>query len=260
LFVQSQISAHTELGWIFNCITPINELQRMTQFKDKSGHQKANINAGLFTYPILQAADILIYNGVFVPVGEDQVQHLELTRKIARWFNARYGETFAEPKPLLTPTPRIMSLTSPLQKMSKSHGEKTVINLYDKPEEISSKIKKAVTESTGKIPAKYENGQWKLDPKAQKDEGIVGAFNLLKLLEEFGTEEENLCFVKQPLSYKDLKEAVTQTISDYFADFRAERKKLLKSNVQAKLSDSTKQAEKAASQILETVRKKIGIR
>ncbi|MEK7102430.1 MAG: tryptophan--tRNA ligase, partial [Patescibacteria group bacterium] len=113
-FVQSQVPAHAELGWILNCVTPIGELERMTQYKDKAARQKSNVNVGLLTYPVLQAADILIYHGNAVPVGEDQVQHLELTRTIARWFNQRYGATFPEPKPFLTPTPRVMSLTSPL--------------------------------------------------------------------------------------------------------------------------------------------------
>ena len=261
IFVQSHIPAHAELGWILDCVTPTSELTRMTQYKDKASRQKANINAGLFTYPVLQAADIVMYHGTHVPVGEDQVQHLELSRNIARWFNNRYGKTFPEPKPLLTPTPRVMSLTSPTQKMSKSLGEKNVIGLSDEPKVISEKVKKAVTESTGEVPATYKNGQWLLQEAAFDDGGMVGAYNLLKLLEAFGTEEENLHFKQRPILYKELKEAVAGSITQYFADFRSRRKKLLKQkNIESKLTASTKRAEKMANKTLAAVRKKVGIR
>src|SRR3989344_2138316 len=118
LFVQSAIPAHTQLAWIFSTLTPIGELERMTQYKEKS--DRHGQNAGLLTYPVLQAADILLYRPEVVPVGEDQVQHIELTRVIARKFNSRYGETFTEPKTLLTKSARIMALNNPTNKMSKS--------------------------------------------------------------------------------------------------------------------------------------------
>ncbi|OHC00486.1 MAG: hypothetical protein A2Z57_04510 [Planctomycetes bacterium RIFCSPHIGHO2_12_39_6] len=110
IFVQSHVPEHTELAWIFNTITPIGHLERMTQFKDKSKQHRENINAGLFTYPVLQTADILLYKGEVVPVGEDQVQHVELSREIARKFNMRYGEIFPEPQAILSEAPRIMGL------------------------------------------------------------------------------------------------------------------------------------------------------
>ncbi|MEK7178455.1 MAG: tryptophan--tRNA ligase, partial [Patescibacteria group bacterium] len=113
IFQQSQILFHTELAWIFNTIVKIPELERMTQFKDKAKEQKQNINIGLFDYPVLMAADILIYKAEAVPVGEDQIQHLELTREIARRFNDKFGKIFPEPKSILTETPKIMSLTDP---------------------------------------------------------------------------------------------------------------------------------------------------
>ncbi|MBU3965192.1 tryptophan--tRNA ligase [Patescibacteria group bacterium] len=143
--VQSDICEHTELAWIFNTITPMGLLERMTQYKDKAARQKQNINVGLFDYPVLMAADILIYKTGLVPVGQDQIQHLELSRNIAHLFNNKFGETFPEPKPILTETPKIMSLTDPTKKMSKSLGPKSYIGINDSPEMIKEKIKGAVT-------------------------------------------------------------------------------------------------------------------
>ena len=141
IFQQSQIPGHADLTWIFNTLTPLGELERMTQYKDKAASQKQNINVGLFDYPVLMAADILIYKSEAVPVGEDQVQHLELTREIARRFNDKFGKVFPEPKPLLTESARIMSLIDPAKKMSKSGGEKSYIAISDSPEVIKEKIK-----------------------------------------------------------------------------------------------------------------------
>lgn len=260
LFVQSQVPGHTDLGWILNCVTPVAELTRMTQYKDKAGHQADNINAGLLTYPVLQAADILIYHGNAVPVGEDQVQHLELTRNIARWFNSRYGKTFSEPKPVLTPTPRVMSLTAPLQKMSKSLGEKNVIGLADEPAVILEKIKKAVTESTGTIPVSYNGKAWALTP-GEHPEGVIGAYNLLKLLETFGTSAENRRFATTPISYRELKEALARAIANHFADFRARRAALLKkpAAIEKHLATGAKRAATVAEKTVAIVRKKVGI-
>lgn len=260
LFAQSHVPGHTDLGWILNCVTPVAELTRMTQYKDKAARQTDNINAGLFTYPVLQAADILIYHGTTVPVGEDQVQHLELTRNIARWFNGRYGKTFAEPKPVLTPTPRVMSLTAPLQKMSKSLGEKNVIGLADEPAVILEKVKKAVTESTGVVPVSYNGKTWALTP-GEHPEGIIGAYNLLKLLEAFGTPAENRRFADGPISYRELKETLARIIADHFADFRTRRAALLKkpSAIDKHLAASAKRASAAAQKTIADVRKKTGI-
>ncbi len=147
IFVQSSVPEHTELAWILNTITPMGHLERMTQFKDKSKQHRENINAGLFTYPILQAADILIYKGEAVPVGEDQVQHIELAREIVRKFNARYGETFPEPNEVLSEAPRIMGLDGKT-KMSKSLGN--YISLVETPESIWKKLSTAVTDENRK--------------------------------------------------------------------------------------------------------------
>ena len=130
LFVQSAVPEHTELAWVLASVAPFGELERMTQFKDKSEHQPDNINAGLFTYPVLQAADILLYGATRVPVGEDQRQHLELAREIVRRFNARFGETFAEPQPLFSTTPKILGLDGQA-KMSKSLGNTIALGETD---------------------------------------------------------------------------------------------------------------------------------
>jgi tryptophanyl-tRNA synthetase len=143
LFVQSAIPEHMELAWYLGTVTAMGDLNRMTQFKEKSEQHKQNVNSGLFTYPILMAADILLYKGEVVPVGDDQVQHLELSREIARRFNARFGEVFPEPKPLLSTTPRIMGLDGK-SKMSKSKNN--TIDLFDPPKTVEKKLKGAFTD------------------------------------------------------------------------------------------------------------------
>jgi len=142
VFVQSHVPEHTELAWVFNSITPIGELERMSQFKEKSKQHRQNINVGLLGYPVLQAADILIYKAGHVPVGEDQTQHVELSREIARKFNGRYGETFPEPQVLLSTAPRILG-TDGNAKMSKSMNN--AIGLLEPPEIIREKLKTAAT-------------------------------------------------------------------------------------------------------------------
>ena len=153
IFIQSHVPAHSELSWILGCYTYIGELNRMTQYKDKSAKHADNINSGLFTYPVLMAADILLYNADYVPVGEDQKQHLELTRDIAERFNSIYGDTFVIPEPYTKKEgARIMGLQNPEAKMSKSStNPNDVIFLEDEPEVIMSKFKKAVTDSDGVV-------------------------------------------------------------------------------------------------------------
>jgi tryptophanyl-tRNA synthetase len=143
LFVQSAVPEHTELAWALASVTPFGDLGRMTQFKDKSEHQPDNINAGLFTYPVLQAADILLYGATRVPVGEDQRQHLELAREIVRRFNARFGDTFAEPQPLLSSTPKILGLDGKA-KMSKSLGN--TVTLGETDDAVWEKLRTAATD------------------------------------------------------------------------------------------------------------------
>ena len=159
IYYQSHVPAHAELAWILNCYTYMGELGRMTQFKDKSQKHEENINAGLFTYPVLQAADILLFQTNMVPVGEDQRQHLELSRDVATRFNNAYGDIFTVPEPYIAPAgagARIMSLQDPEKKMSKSETENinNVIYLLDEPAVIIKKFKRAVTDSLNQI--KYD--------------------------------------------------------------------------------------------------------
>lgn len=211
-FLQNLVLEHATLAWIFNCITPLSELQRMTQYKDKSNEHKDSINAGLLTYPTLMAADILIYKPTGVPVGEDQVQHVELSRVIARKFNNRFGTTFPEPKAIIRDekTSRVKSLTDPTKKMSKSGDEALLMD--DEPDEIRRKLKKAVTatEGRGKSP---------------------GVENLLFLLDQFGTKDQIVYFKEAKTSgtmkYSELKEVLANEISAHFAEFREKKKELL---------------------------------
>jgi tryptophanyl-tRNA synthetase len=170
IFVQSENQNHTELAWILNCITPFGQLERMTQFKEKS--QKHEVNAGLFDYPVLMAADILLYQTDEVPVGEDQKQHVELTRDLAEKFNSKFGSVFKLPAAVIQKeTARIMSLQDPTSKMGKSDTNPlSRINILDTEEEIREKIKKAVTDSGSKI---------------SKDQGSAAISNLLAIYSSF---------------------------------------------------------------------------
>jgi tryptophanyl-tRNA synthetase len=145
LMIQSWVPEHAELAWLLNCQTPVSWLERVPTFKEKSQQFKQNINMGLLDYPVLMAADILMYQAYLVPVGQDQFAHLELARAIARAFNNKYGYTFTEPKEKITPTPKLMALSDPTKKMSKSLGPKSYIALADTPALIEQKIKSIVT-------------------------------------------------------------------------------------------------------------------
>lgn len=245
-FIQSNIREHAELAWIFNCVTPIGELERMTQYKDKiKQHNQAT--AGLFTYPILQAADILLYGGELVPVGQDQIQHVELTRDIGRWFNKKYGQYFPEVKHLLTQSPKIMSLLEPNKKMSKSLGADHVIELCDEPKNIEAKIKKAVTATSG-------------------GEQAPGVANLMLLLKEFGDKKIYEKFVKaekdKTIRYGDLKQELSRAIADYFSDFRKSRADLLKNEKKLKkiMDNGAMQAQKIAQKTMMDIKKLVGLK
>lgn len=246
IFIQSQVPEHLELAWIFSCLTPVGELERMTQYKDFVGRGHG-ANAGLLTYPILQAADILIYKPKFVPVGGDQLQHLELTNDIARWFNNRFGQTFERVKPLLTQTPKVMSLLEPTKKMSKSLGENHVIYLSDEATVIEKKLARAVTD-TGK-----------------SKKLTAGVENLFQLLEIFG-DENALKFYKEEhasgaIRYADLKANLAKLIAHHFADYRKRRKELEKQPefVKKILADGKEKAAGVAAQTLKEVKEKIGL-
>ena len=246
IFVQSRISAHTELAWIFNTIAPLGELERMTQFKDKTAN-KESVNAGLLTYPALMAADILLYDPAFVPVGEDQLQHLELTRSLARKFNSRFQKTFTEPKEILTAVPRLMSLDDPTKKMSKSRPAGCLF-IDDSPEEIQAKLKRAVTDSGSEI--KYD---------LEKKPGVSNLLTILSGLSGKSIAELESVFGGQ--NYSELKGAVADEVSDYFAAFRKKKTALSAKTAAVKkiLSDGTKKATKIAAAKLSEVKEKIGL-
>lgn len=248
LYVQSEVPEVTELAWIFNTVTPIAFLERMTQFKDKSERQKENINAGLFDYPVLQAADILMSKGTVVPVGADQVQHVELTRDIARFFNRKFGETFLEPKALLTDIPRVMSLIDPAKKMSKSMPG-SFVSLADTPEEIKSKLRGAVT-----------------DMGAKTGEMSPGVANLFTLLKEFGSADDvkkvESAYGSGTLKYVELKDLIAEKIAERFADFRKKRAVFLKNPAGIKkiLKAGGNRTRQVAKKTMDEVRKKTGLR
>lgn len=279
--IQSQICEHAELAWIFNTITPMAFLERMTQYKDKALAQKQNVNVGLFDYPVLQAADILIYKADLVPVGQDQVQHVELTRNIARFFNNKFGKTFPESGPILTETPKIMSLIDPTKKMSKSHGPKSYIGINDEPEIIKKKIRKAVTAENMKdlidknklmsikepndaireIMINYTN-------KGGENNKAVGVANLIMLLSKFSEKEHVEYFLKkirksgeEDIKFSELKEVLAQDISDYFAPFRKKRKELEAKPDEVKkiLAEGAEKARKIAHETMKEVKEKIGL-
>ncbi len=251
IFVQSHVPAHAELGWILNTITPMGELERMTQFKDKSHAHgaKAGVMAGLFNYPTLMAADILLYQTEGVPVGEDQVQHIELARSLAERFNNRFGETFKIPKPLIQKeTARIMALDDPTKKMSKSAASAdSYIALTDAPDEIRRKIKKAVTDSGDEI---Y------FDPKQKP-----AISNLLAIFAAIGGKSvEDVEAEFGGKSYAAFKEALAETIigalepfQEKFAKLRQEPEHLIHI-----LRNGAIRAAELATPTITNVRNKVG--
>lgn len=244
LFLQSNVHEHAELGWIFSCMIGLGELERMTQFKDKSAAHKNNINAGLLTYPALMAADILLYKPHGVPVGEDQMQHLELARTIARKFNHQFGQTFPEVKAYEKSPLRIMSLKDPNKKMSKTGGDGVMLS--DDPETITGKFKKAVTATDTK----------------NKSEGVD---NLLLILRHFGSKQQIQYFEDQvkdgTIKFSELKMTLAEVVSDHFADFREKREKYLKDTdyLADVLATGAKKAKAVAEQTLMEVKEKIGL-
>lgn len=245
LFIQSHVNTHADLAWIFATITPMGELSRMTQFKDKS--ESGNINAGLFTYPVLMAADILIYDASVVPVGDDQSQHLELTRIIARKFNSRFGQTFTEPKALLTEAPRIMSLDDPTKKMSKSKPAGCLF-LDDAPEVIERKVMSATTDSDSAV---------RFDVEAKP--GISNLLQILSSLSNIPISELEAQFSNK--NYGEFKSTLANKITEHFKDFREEKARLLKHpNKLLKIfAAGEKLANKITAKKLAEVKSRIGL-
>jgi len=248
-FVQSQVEAHAELAWLLGTITPIGELQRMTQYKEKIKKYPKDVNAGLLNYPTLMAADILLYQTDLVPVGKDQQQHVELARTIARKFNQKFGQTFKEPKALLPKTgAKIMSLQNPKKKMSKTDNPRGCLELFEEPEEIKKKIMAAVTDP-GKV-VKY-------DPI--KKPGISNLLTIYSLFSGKSIKELEKNF--KGMGYEEFKRSLTKLLINSLEPFRRKRKELLSREVYVKeiLNTGAKRAKTIAKLTLEETKKKMGL-
>ena len=250
IFIQSQVKEHAELGWILDCYTYMGELSRMTQFKDKAAKHADNINAGLFTYPALMAADILLYQANLVPVGQDQHQHLEITRDIAERFNKLYGKTFTIPEGYYgKASAKIMGLQDPTAKMSKSAtNPNDVILLEDEPDVIIKKFKKAVTDSENKVRFDPEN-----KPGVSNLMQIYSSITGLKM-EEIEKEFENS-------GYGDFKTKVAETVVAKLEPIQRKYKELLenKEYLEKIYTEGANRARKLASKTLDEVKERIGI-
>ena len=248
IYCQSHVSGHAELAWILNCFTYMGELQRMTQFKDKAQKHADNINAGLFTYPTLMAADILLYQTDLVPIGADQKQHLELTRDIAQRFNGVYGDVFTVPEGYFGKVgSRIMSLQDPTRKMSKSDPEDTFISLLDPPDAIRRKFKRAVTDSEADI---------RFDPA-----GKPGVSNLLSIIAALtGQGVEETAAELQGQGYGKLKERVSECVIETLAPLQSEHRRLMadKAYLQGVLKENAEIANRMALRTLRKVQRKVG--
>ena len=249
LFIQSHVHEHAELGWILNCYTMFGELSRMTQFKDKSSKNAENINGGLFTYPALMAADILLYQADYVPVGEDQKQHCELTRDVAIRFNNLYGETFKVPEPYIPKVgARIMSLGTPTSKMSKSDPQGCVF-IMDKPEDIARKFKRAVTDSDTENCVRY-------DPENKP--GVANLMSIYSSVTGKSFEEIEREFAGQ--GYGAFKPAVGEAVIETLRPNREESERMLadKAYLQQIYTDGAKRATAVARRTLRKVYKRVG--
>ncbi|HIX30943.1 MAG TPA: tryptophan--tRNA ligase [Firmicutes bacterium] len=249
LFIQSHVPAHAQLGWVLDCYTMFGELSRMTQFKDKSAKNADNINAGLFTYPSLMAADILLYQADLVPVGGDQKQHVEICRNIATRFNGIYGDVFKLPEPYIPQVgARVMSLTSPENKMSKSDKDQNgCVYMLEKPEDILRKFKKAVTDSEASV---------RYDPAAKP-----GVSNLMQIYavctgKTFETIEQEFA----GHGYGDFKAAVGEAVVETLRPIREETERILadKAYLESIYRAGAERAAYVANKTLRKVYKKVG--
>lgn len=249
LFVQSQIKEHSELAWLLETITPLGELERMTQFKEKSKKHKEYINAGLLNYPVLMAADILLYQTEAVPVGKDQEQHVELARTIARKFNQKFGESFKEPKAMLPKFgAKIMSLQDPKKKMSKSDNSAGYIGLFDEPDEITKKIMSSATDTGRAI---------QYDP--DKKPGVANLLTIFSLFSGKSINDIEKQFKNK--GYADFKAKLAELLVLKLEPFRRKRKELLSREVYVKeiLEQGRKKAEIIAQSTIIKVRQKMGL-
>ena len=243
IFIQSRVSQHSELAWLLNTVTPIGDLQRMTQYKEKSEKFKKNINAGLLNYPILMASDILLYQTEIVPVGVDQRQHVELTRTIGKRFNSRFGETFKIPEVYLPKAgAKIMSLSIPTKKMSKSDPPETRIGIFDSIKEIEEKIMRATTDSEREV--KYNTVE---------KPGISNLLEIYSLFSNIPIEKLNFN------SYKDLKTNLSKLLALSLSPFREKKKKLKIKEIREILSRGEKKARVIAEKTIMKAKRNMGL-
>lgn len=247
VFIQSSVPAHAELTWIFNTLTPFGELRRMTQFKDKSEHDPKNINVGLFDYPVLMAVDILLYSPKFVPVGEDQLQHIEFTRMLAKRFNSKFGKTFIEPQELLTEVPRLMSLDNPTKKMSKSRPAGCIF-VDDSPEKIKIKITRAVTDSGKEIRYDSENKP-----------AISNLLLMYSALSEKSVKSVEKSF--EGATYSQFKNDLSEIVINALKPFQKRKRELKRKSAYMRqiLKEGSASANYTTSKKMREVRKRIGL-
>ncbi len=248
VFIQSHVKTHAELAWVLNCYTQFGELSRMTQFKDKSAKHADNINAGLFTYPSLMAADILLYNTDLVPVGIDQKQHIELARNIAERFNGLYSNTFKIPEPYIPKLgAKIMSLTEPTKKMSKSdENPNSFVAILDSEDSIIKKFKRAVTDSESEVV--YRDGKDGINNLMSIYSSVTG-----KTFEEIEREFDGK-------GYGDFKLAVGQSVADHLKPVRDEFERLIndKAYLEECYRDGAQKALSISQRMIDKVYKKVG--
>ena len=260
VFVQSQVPEHTELAWIFSCVASYGDLTRQIQFKEKSDQLAAKvaedptkgefISVGLFNYPVLQAADILLYRAGYVPVGKDQEQHLELSRGIAKRFNYQFGEDyFPEPQVLATETPKVLSLADPTKKMSKSLGPKHYIGLFEDEKSVRGKVKSAVTD-TG-------TPDVEMSPGVDNLLGLLRACNQHDVAQSFATEYAS----GGQRRYAPLKDAVATALVDLTGSLRVHREEIAKDREQVRKTmwDNAQKAREIAAQTIKDVRRLTGL-
>ncbi len=249
IYFQSHVHEHAELAWYLNCFTYMGELQRMTQFKDKSAKHADNINAGLFTYPVLMAADILLYMSDMVPIGADQKQHLELARDVAQRFNAVYGDVFVVPDGYFPKVgARVMSLQDPTRKMSKSDPEETYIAILDKPDIIRRKMRRAITDSDNSVV---------FDP-----ENKPGVSNLMSIMSALtGMSMEQIAADYSGKGYGAFKDAVADSVIATLEPIQNEYDRIIndKAYLQEVMQDGADRASALAHKTMLKVRKKLGI-
>ncbi len=249
IFQQSDIKEHTELAWVLNCTSArISDLNKMTQFKDKAGENQENVGVGLYDYPVLMASDIILYNTEVVPVGDDQLQHVELARTLARRFNKQFGETFVIPKPEIRKEgARIMGLDDPTKKMSKSaSSEWNYIALTDDPTRAKKKIMKATTDSDTIV--KYDT---------EKKPGISNLLVIESLLSKISIKDLEEKYKGK--MYGDFKKGVAEVVEKFLVDFQARYNKISDDEVKSILSKGAEKVKPIAEKTMNDVRKKIGV-